>query len=278
MSCLEPKPCAIEGARPENVLRIENIQGYLFSPLPQVYHLRMAEQRTDEQTKAQYVEAMGEELGSLFHALSNEVSLARERWTQFVILFGEKQSRIDLLNEAAGSFFGTLQELLLEHTLLAIARLIGPMKSAGHPQLALEALVNDDASKGPVLISHAPLRQQTQTLLEGTRNLASFATDWRHRRIAHHDLHLSLGKSPKLLEPVTREQMKKALSALRGVLNHVESTYCHTVTADFTISPLDDAQALLYVIHDGLLRKKERHARLERGEFIDEDVSPRKQI
>lgn len=230
----------------------------------------MSELKTDEQNKAEYVEKMGEELGSVFHALSNEVSTVRERCTQFVILFGKSQSRIDLMNQAAGSFFGMVQALLIQDIVLAIARLVGPMKSVGYPQLTLERL----ASENPALIHGDALRQEVAKLFEQAKAKASFALEWRHRRLAHRELELSLGRSPKLLNGVTREQVEGALSALRKVLNAVERAYCQRTTAYCNISPIGDAQTLLYVMREGLLRRKERFARRTRGEFAAEDAFP----
>ena len=49
---------------------------------------------------------MGEPLGKLYHALSNELAWHCLKWGEYVELVGTKPSRIDLLNRAAGGFFG----------------------------------------------------------------------------------------------------------------------------------------------------------------------------
>jgi hypothetical protein len=52
-----------------------------------------------------YVKEMGSELGPIFHAVSNELTWVHWRWNQYRILFGEKPSLIELLNESAPFFF-----------------------------------------------------------------------------------------------------------------------------------------------------------------------------
>jgi hypothetical protein len=86
----------------------------------------MTDFRTPEDVKAHYVERMGDELGRLFHELWQEVALLRIEWGEFIELFGEKPSRVDLMNEAAPAFFAMVQRLLWEETLLSITRLTDP--------------------------------------------------------------------------------------------------------------------------------------------------------
>jgi hypothetical protein len=65
--------------------------------------------RTAEQAKQDYVRAMGEPLGNLYHALWQEVAWLYVVWQEYVELYGSKSSRIDLLNEARRSFSGSLR-------------------------------------------------------------------------------------------------------------------------------------------------------------------------
>ena len=59
----------------------------------------MSEERSAAEVRAGYIRAMGRELGELFHATSSELTWIHWRWKQYRTLFGEKQSRIDLLNK-----------------------------------------------------------------------------------------------------------------------------------------------------------------------------------
>jgi AbiU2 len=117
----------------------------------------MSEERSAAEVRAGYIRAMGRELGELFHATSSELTWIHWRWKQYRTLFGEKQSRIDLLNKAAPLFFYIVHRVLFEDTLLAIARLVGPPKSASKPNLTVERF--------PPLIVDVNLRDEVSSLI-----------------------------------------------------------------------------------------------------------------
>jgi hypothetical protein len=166
----------------------------------------MTEERTPAEVQAGYVRAMGKELGELFYAMSTELTWIHWRWKQYRTLFGEKQSRIDLLNEAAPLFFHIVHKVLFEDTLLAIARLVGPPMSVGKPNLTVERF--------PPLLVDVKLRDEVCSLIHTAKTSAAFAVDWRNRRLAHRDLDLSLKRNQLALAPATREPVEVSLSAL----------------------------------------------------------------
>jgi hypothetical protein len=223
-------------------------------------------QRTAEEVRSDYVEKMGKELGELFHVISDEVTDIHWRWGQYRVLFGDKPSRIDLLNEAAPFFFRIVHDVLFEVTILAIARLVGPTESVGKPNLSIERLIP--------LLPDNKVQGEVREILRQTRERASFALEYRNRHIAHRDLQLALGKSATMLPTVTRENIDKCLSGLGNFLNAVELFYCKAHTAySFVVGPWG-AESLLYVIRDGLLREKERHECWNRKELHRDDISP----
>jgi hypothetical protein len=226
--------------------------------------------KTDEEILREYVGKMGRELGELFHAISNELTTINWRWNQYRILFGEKPSRLDLLNESAPFFFQVVQNALMEDTLLGIARLVGPIKSVGRSNVSIGHL--------PPLISDHKQKNETEHLVENAKSLGKFAVDWRHRYIAHQDLELALGRSATPLAEVTRERIEKALSALSKVLNYVAVAFGSSETAYSAGVALGDAQELLYVIRDGLTHRSASEERLRRGEPNSDDLKPREKI
>jgi AbiU2 len=233
-------------------------------------------QKTDEQVLAGYKEAMGQDLGELFHALSNELTWLHWHWAEFRTLFGKKPSRIDLMNESAPFFFRVVHDTLFESTLLGIARLVAPPKSAGKPNLTIQRFLpvqSQETTEIP-LIGNRGLQAEINVLVQNAIAVAGFAVDWRNRHIAHRDLELSLKKSLEPLSEATREKVVEALSALREVLNFVEVSYCESTTAyDFVISTWG-AETLLTIIRDGLLREKEIRERWNRGEFQQDNTEP----
>jgi hypothetical protein len=173
-----------------------------------------------------------------------------------------------VLNESAPFFFVVVHDVLFDHTLLAIAGLVGPPQSVGKPNLAVERF--------PPLLSDDPdLQANVRELVEKAKNFAAFAIDWRHRRLAHHDLSLAL-QNPTVqpLATVTRGQIEQALSALGNVLNCIEGKYCHSDTLYSARSAPGDAKHLLHIVQSGLFRERDKLERWKRGEFRDDDEPP----
>src|SRR5205807_6827029 len=102
--------------------------------------LPTATHRTPEETRNHYVSQMGGELGNLFYALWQEVAGLHNEWHEYVQLFGTNQSRIALMNEAAPAFFRIVQDELFDMTVLRIARITDPPKSAGKSNLTIRQL------------------------------------------------------------------------------------------------------------------------------------------
>lgn len=222
--------------------------------------------KTTDEVRQNYMAAMGPDLGELFHVLSNELTWVHWRWQQYRILFGEKPTRLDLLNEAAPFFFRIVQDVFFEDTLLAIARLVGPEKSMGKPNLSITRL--------PQLLSDETLRDDVCRLVEKAKSAAGFAVDWRNRHLAHRDLELVLHTALQPLASASRQQVEEALSALRDVLNRIESALCRATTA-YRSSPLTgDAETLLYVVRGGIKREREKRECWEKGELHEDDLRP----
>ncbi|MGH9684208.1 MAG: hypothetical protein ACRD4S_11440 [Candidatus Acidiferrales bacterium] len=213
--------------------------------------------------EVRYIKAMGQELGEIFHAASSELTWIHWRWRQYRILFGEKPSRLDLVNEAAPFFFFVVHQVFFQDTLLAIARLVGPSESLGKPNLSIERF-------RPLLPSNPQLRDEVSKLIDSAKESATFALEWRNKHLAHRDLDLVLQRGQALL-PATRGKVEESLSALRDVLNRIELEFCSSHTAYDSSRVLGDAKDLLYIIREGLRCRHERAAALKRGELSSTD-------
>ena len=83
----------------------------------------------------------------------------------------------------------------------------------------------------------------------------AFAVEWRNRYLAHRDLDTALGKAIQPLPIADLENVELALSALRAVLQRLEQAYFNATTAYEWLLASGDAESLLHVIRDGLLRQ-----------------------
>jgi AbiU2 len=222
-------------------------------------------QQTDDQVLANNVSAMGPELGTLYHAISNELATLHWRWQQYRELFGEKPSRFDWMNQSASFFFHVFHDMAFESTILGIARLVGPPKSAGNQVVSIQRFISFIADDG--------LRADVAALVEDSRTAADFAMQWRHRRIAHLDLELALRNVPvEPLPEATRANVEAALASLRAVMGRIERAYCKSSTA-YAKSPWG-AQTLLYYVRGGVLRENEKRECWNRGERHADDINP----
>jgi hypothetical protein len=227
----------------------------------------MAEGKTAEQVKAERIEKLGPKLGPMFHALSDDVAWLQVKWAEYRELFGTSPERIELLNSAAGLFFRILQDTLWEDALLHLARLTDPPKTRGKHNLTIRAL--------PELCDDPALRLRVSRLVDDTLAATAFARDWRNRHIGHRDLVLALESAAKPLSPASRGDVSAALSAIHCVFNELTELVFDSALADDVITPATGAEALLYVIRDGLEANDARRGRIETGRFAEDDLQHR---
>ena len=223
----------------------------------------MGRNLASSQVEAQHVQAMGPELGPVFHALWCEVASIHLRWQEYVELFGTKPSRLETLNKTAPLFFHIVQNSLLESILIHLARLTDPPESRGKKNLTIKSL--------PLLITDPPAANKVEKLIAVASTKAVFCRDWRNRRIAHKDFFLALKQGAKPLQRATDQKMTEALDAIAQVMNEVESFYLNSRSIFERIPISDGAVALLCLMRDALLFDKERRERCRKGEWRPDD-------
>ncbi|HWA22811.1 MAG TPA: hypothetical protein VG735_10490 [Caulobacterales bacterium] len=231
----------------------------------------MTDQSSEEQKKAT-IAAMGEELGTLYSALWQELAIGYTYWLEYVDLFGTKSSRIDMLNQAAPMFFRMIQDELWDMTLLKLARMTDPALSMGRrdrPNLSIQALALPD------LITDAGLKSAVAKLVDNALKATDFARDRRNRLIAHRDLRIALNTATTPLKDASRAQVKDALASLAAVLNALASHFLRSETR-FDMTPRrNGAVTLLYLLDDGLRSREESQRRLESGQATKADFAAR---
>jgi hypothetical protein len=223
--------------------------------------------RTAEESKADHIEGMGEELGRLYDALWQEVAWLHMKWREYATLFGTSPARVELLNKAAPSFFRVIQDSLWEDVLLHIARLTDSPRSMGKRNLSFRQFAK--------ISLHPDIASKVEKLTTDALETSAFARDWRNRKLAHRDLHLALGQGAEPLAPVSRAQVKEALAALSAILNALAAHYLNSTTMFAVEATSGGAEALLYCIDDGLRFEDERHQRISRGEYQQDDLQHR---
>lgn len=230
----------------------------------------MSTERTANESLQQAIETMGEPLGRVYHALWNELAWAYLKWGEYVVLFGTKPSRIDLLNRAAGGFFRIAQDVLWEDVLLHITRLTESTRSKRRQNdvLSIRGL--------PPLINRPDVQKDVHRAVSNACTSAKFAKDWRDRHIAHRELKRALADSAEPLQPASRANVKEALAAIAEVLNTIAKAYLSTTVMFEWTDTRQGAEQLLYVLDDGLKAHQERLDRLKNGAVRHpEDYAPK---
>ncbi|AZO68939.1 MULTISPECIES: AbiU2 domain-containing protein [unclassified Mesorhizobium] len=224
----------------------------------------MSTTRTAAESRADYEQIMGQDLGAIYAELVQELSQIHLVWDQYKILFGTKKSRVDLLNEAAGSFFRIVQDSIFDQVLLAISRLTDRPTVAGHQTLTVRRLAD--------IIPDTTVANAVRAKVDLAVKAEEFCRDWRNNRIGHNNLDQRINPSARPLQDATRIKVDAALNALADVLNLVAAHYLDSETAyDRVLLSLPDAEALLYVLHDGLAAQSKRREKMEAGEFSSRD-------
>jgi hypothetical protein len=226
-------------------------------------------ERSANGIKAHNIEKMGDALGLQYSALWQEVAAIHFQWGEFKELFHEKKSRVDLLNQSAGSFFRMVQDSLWEGTILHVARLTDP------PHTGSKDRSNLSVQNLPDLIDDPGLKTRVTALAKNAVTEAAFCRDWRNRHIAHRDLRLALDAT---VEPLAEASVKKvdgSLESIVAIMNAVDGHYCESETRYDLGKPHHGAISLLYVLDDGIKAAEARSKRLESGAFTQDDFRAR---
>jgi hypothetical protein len=227
----------------------------------------MAEHLNQDEVRAQNIAAMGARLGALYTDLYKEILWLHVVWRQYRVLFGTSQPRFELLQKAARSFFGMLDDTLWESVLLHICRLTDPPvvgRRSSKQTLTLLRLAG--------AIPEPEFAKRVRSLVGRARTTAKFARDERDRRIAHRDLELVQSENARPLERGSRASVEGVLALFRDIVDAMEGHYFSREKTTFDyVSPPNDAEALLYQLRLARMIQDDWEARFMAGESRPDD-------
>ena len=208
----------------------------------------MSSYKSWEEVREEGIGLMGSALGETYILLGANLVELNVKWGIYRAIYGTSEDRIKLVNRAAGLFFQTVQNSLWDDILVHISRLTDRSKVVGKDTLTIQRLESliDCEETLPIL------KKKVNVALEKCQ----FARDWRNRRIAHADLEHKLTPKAKPLEGASRKKIYDALSSMSGVLNVMSVRYIGGTIMHNESVTLGDAEAILYVINDGLRLEK----------------------
>lgn len=177
----------------------------------------MVDHAANIDSRAQYIRAMGTDLGQLCYLLRDDFDWLCRKWTEHAELFEKGQKSIDLLNAAASNFFYFLHRVFFEDAMLHLCRLTDRRRTGDRESLTVMALSN--------LISDSVLNASVRTRAEEAQNTCEFARTWRDRRLAHMDLVTLRQENALALPEVNTIDVDNAIRSIGGLLRLVEDHY-----------------------------------------------------
>lgn len=223
--------------------------------------------RSAEDVQREHERILGPKLGPVFHGLYVEITWLHDKWREYRTLFGTSPERIDLLQEAAGRFFGYVQDVLWEDVLLHISRITDAPGTGKRTTLSVQQL--------PCLIVDPALSNQVDGLVTAAVQASAFARDWRNRFLAHRDLSFAIDQSPVPLQPASRLLVEEAMDALSAIAHAVyEHHFGGGIDLDVPGGP-GDAMDLLHVLRDGVDAIRSREERFRTGNLSPADLKSR---
>jgi len=163
------------------------------------------------------------DIEDLCKLLNSDVTWLFHRWQAYKALYAKSEQRIDFLNETATSFFFVVQETLYDDVTLSISRLCDPATSGGGRQTnaTLERLVGLIAAE-----EDQPFHLTVSRLLAALRALVAPLKEYRHKRLAHADLEVAMGRA--IIAGPSRDTIDRALTLIAELLNAVAHHYRDT--------------------------------------------------
>jgi hypothetical protein len=182
-----------------------------------------------------------EEVIEIYKNLREDVIWAHGHWIIYRQLYNRSPERLDLLNESAATFFGRLQRILLNDTILAIGRLTDPATMGNQQNLSLEMLIQKlDATVNEVIV------QQLRTDLQEIKGLCSPFRLLRNKEVAHSDFTKAMEASTDPFPGISSEIVDEAVSRIGKFMNIFETRFCSGPTVYELFTMQADGEALIW--------------------------------
>jgi hypothetical protein len=187
------------------------------------------------------------EISEVYEELRSEVTWLHGRWMCYRQLYAHSPKRIDLLNEAASTFFFILQDVLVDEVQVSLSKLTDPARTGKHENLSLEQLQER-------VVAHADpaLATTCRGSLDTLHQQCDSFRARRHKKLAHLDLQVALRTPATPLPDVSRQMIEDALLSLRTYLNAIEMHFNNSEWGYDHFIMTSDGDALVATLRAGL--------------------------
>jgi hypothetical protein len=214
-------------------------------------------------------ELMGNYLGEYFSHYYEYVYRVIYKWQEYNELFGKGERRLDVLNESTSSFFVLVQEIMLKSIVIDICKLIEQVKSRDSPKkrLSIQLIIRtieDNEFKTVIQKIFSRIKKNEKEL----RNI-------RDNYLAHNDVESIINKANMRIEYRTIDD---TIDLLFQVTREFYAKYLQSDLQKEIFGPLKGAEALVYLLNEGLQSQKRKHERVMSGNYLAEDLLPRENL
>lgn len=205
--------------------------------------------QTAEEIKKNMTDTLGDEFGSFLYVIYNEINWLSFKWSEYCQLFAIKETRIELLNKSAPSFFFLVQKTLIDSIILEIAKLTDPIESCKKKNITLRAIPN--------YIDDEILKSEIQNDIDELIKKIIFFRDKRNQIISHMDFEFYLDNKATTTESATKNKIDTAIKSIYSIYNKIEKFYFDTSTLYQFIQIERGAESLLHLIEYGIQFRQE---------------------
>jgi hypothetical protein len=201
-----------------------------------------------------------QEINEIFSKLQSEIIWLYGRWIIFEQLYGKSPERVELLNEAAATYFRITQDVLLSDILIHIGRITDKPKIQGNENLSLEQIIARlDKNK------YSDLVKTLEEKMENIRILSRGIRQYRNKRLAHQDIRIALKKA-EVMPEVTFGSIRSTLEAICDFMNGCELYFCDNEMAYEAFAMRADGKALITRLKKAIAYDElEKDGVIERG-------------
>jgi hypothetical protein len=216
-----------------------------------------------------YKEVMGNDLGEYFSHYYEYVYRVIYKWQEYNELFGKGDRRLDVLNESTSSFFVLFQEIMLKSIVIDICKLIEQVKSrdSQKKRLSIQLIIKT--------IEDIEFKTVIQKIFSRIKKNEKELRDIRDNFLAHNDIESIINKANMRIEYKTIDD---TIDLLFLVLKEFYAKYFQSDLQKELITQLKGAEALIYLLNEGLQSQKRKYERVMSGKYLAEDLMPRENL
>ena len=193
----------------------------------------MSEIRTYQEWKADYVVAMGKELGELMAFFWNEMNHLNRCWQNYLTIF-DSEANLKIANETCPSFFWHYQYMFREHFVISIVRLI-EVNTRGQASL----------HKLKELVDHEECKAKVYELLDELKFLSKNIIETRSNYYAHYSYKKKILSRSEKLKGTSKNDIEIVLKKMSDVVNVVVMHYMDSSTPFFELQDGYGANGLI---------------------------------